>query len=337
MLQCARGFRFGWGGACRFCESASGMPRKSSSAGKARASVVSSRRWRTFSSSTLTFLQYRRVGTIPSCGTGFVCTWHAARAAEVAGEHTPMRTGPSRLMNASSPCWRTMVRSSIVSTCAARHAAAWKAKPAPEFPSDTGGSCRKSPQKRSCIPPNVRGSPRTARAMASSASKRFESSIDTSSMMSTRALRHRALAAPLASTFSISLATPPLPRPMPAHEWIVTPCTCDAAMPVGAVTATSPDIRASSCWIRKRNKKDLPVPAAPVRKALAPPSTRSAAMRCSSLSAPRSTLAMGGSGRGGAAGAAAAAAEDEPPPPNAEGILRFMDGTLFGTDKATGW
>lgn len=92
--------------------------------------------------------------------------------------------------------------------------------------------------------------PRAARAIASSASMRFESSMDTSSTTRVSTARQRATAAALPSTFSTSLCCGPLPMPMPANEWSVDPLMCDAAMPVDAVTATRPPgLRASSCWI----------------------------------------------------------------------------------------
>ena len=61
---------------------------------------------------------------------------------------------------------------------------------------------------------------------------------------------------------------------------------CDAAIPVGAVTATasSPNRAPSSCT-RKRSRYDFPTPAGPVTNALAPPSTRWATSRCSGLRA----------------------------------------------------
>ena len=96
----------------------------------------------------------------------------------------------------------------------------------------------------------------------------------TSSMTSVVVCRHRAQAAPLLHTFSTSLAASPLPRPTPAHEWIVVPPMCDAAIPVGAVTATPPGRASSSASVIDRIRNDLPVPAAPVTKTLWPASAR---------------------------------------------------------------
>ena len=52
---------------------------------------------------------------------------------------------------------------------------------------------------------------------------------------------------------------------MPDHEWIVTPPTCWAAMPAGAVTATfpSPVYFFRSSEMMYLNRKDLPVPGRP--------------------------------------------------------------------------
>lgn len=177
---------------------------------------------------------------------------------------------------------------------------------------------KKSPQRISCNPPNGRCVPsgHTARPIASSASKRWESSMLTSSMSRACARLQRWHAVAFEVTLSTSLEMVPLPRPKPAHEWIVTPCTCDAAMPVGAVTATPPGCRASSCCMMYRNRKDLPVPAAPVRKQFSPPRTRSAAKRCSSFRAVRGMVTEGGAGSGFVGGWALA-------PPNAAGSLRF--------------
>ena len=90
----------------------------------------------------------------------------------------------------------------------------------------------------------------------------------------------------------------PLARPTPAQLWIVTPPTLLAAMPVGAVTATeSSPWRRRSSWMTYRRRKDLPVPAAPLKKTFSPRIARSAAERCSAVRESADT--------------AAAAAEDE--------------------------
>ena len=120
------------------------------------------------------------------------------------------------------------------------------------LPSETGGSWKKSPHSTSCSPPKARAiSPRALRPMRSRASRMPLSSIDTSSITRQRARLQRSTAAPLPSTLSHSAAGLPLPRPMPAHEWMVTPCTCEAAMPVGATTGTAPGAGQadSSCCI----------------------------------------------------------------------------------------
>eukprot|EP00965_Chrysotila_dentata_P141493 4676489-Pleurochrysis_carterae.AAC.4 len=62
--------------------------------------------------------------------------------------------------------------------------------------------------------------------------------METSSTTSTETRRHLATAPALRETLPASASGVPLPRPIPAHEWIVEPPMCDAAMPVGAVTAT---------------------------------------------------------------------------------------------------
>ena len=101
-------------------------------------------------------------------------------------------------------------------------------------------------------------------------------------MTSTRALRHRAAALALFATFWTMSSGRPCARPTPAQEWIVTPPTLLAAMPVGAVTATeSSPWRRRSSWMTYRRRKDLPVPAAPLKKTFSPRIARSAAERCS--------------------------------------------------------
>ena len=84
---------------------------------------------------------------------------------------------------------------------------------------------------------------------------------------------------------------------MPDHEWIVTPPTCWAAIPVGAVTATfpSPVYFFLSSEMMYLNRNDFPVPAPPVKKTLRPPIATSAACTWSAV---RSSF-FGGAGPGG--------------------------------------
>ena len=57
-------------------------------------------------------------------------------------------------------------------------------------------------------------------------------------MRSTLQARQRAEALRLLVTLATSLSADPRPSPTPDHEWMVTPPTLMAAMPVGAVVAT---------------------------------------------------------------------------------------------------
>jgi hypothetical protein len=129
------------------------------------------------------------------------------------------------------------------------------------------------------MPPKMVCLPRTWRAMYSSFSKRCPSSMDTSSTTSVCTARQRFAVWLLRSTSAARRSAVPWPSPMPAKEWIVTPPMLQAAMPVGAVTTTASDRPAAACLslrpaMMRRRRKDLPVPALPVKKMLLPSSAR---------------------------------------------------------------
>mmetsp|Transcript_48497 Transcript_48497/g.110121 ORF Transcript_48497/g.110121 Transcript_48497/m.110121 type:complete len:292 (+) Transcript_48497:962-1837(+) len=225
---------------------------------------------------------------MPSEGSGFTRTWQRPNSAKAAGEAWPSRSSLRSLANRVSPACRTGSSSTTLRSPHVRQAGDSNANPFPNWPSPTGGSWKKSPQSTTWRPPKDRaGWARTWRPQASSTPKSSESSMDTSSIMSTLAARHRAHAGPLARTLATTASGRPLASPTPAQLWIVTPPTLVAAMPVGAVTATAPSCPAArflSSWITKRSRKDFPVPAAPLKKAEPPASTNSAAARCPAFS-----------------------------------------------------
>mmetsp|Transcript_46723 Transcript_46723/g.150150 ORF Transcript_46723/g.150150 Transcript_46723/m.150150 type:complete len:277 (-) Transcript_46723:346-1176(-) len=124
--------------------------------------------------------------------------------------------------------------------------------------------------------------------MKLSCSNKTGSSMDTSSMTNVRVLSHRAAIAWLflmrASIMRSGHRASLVPKKfMPAQLWTVVPPTLTAARPVGAVTATLPGWSFSISWTMYRNRKLLPVPAAPVMKRLSPLNARSAVARCSSV------------------------------------------------------
>mmetsp|Transcript_97367 Transcript_97367/g.302725 ORF Transcript_97367/g.302725 Transcript_97367/m.302725 type:complete len:331 (-) Transcript_97367:414-1406(-) len=203
-----------------------------------------------FSLSTFLLVQYSFVGMMPSSGTGFTSTEQAASSASARGVTTPQRTSLRTSAKTGSPDCRTVSCRTTVppSRPHSSHEGVWKQKRLGFSPRPcTGGSCRKSPQKRTCRPPKGSGEPRTFRAMAFRLSKSSASSMDTSSTTSTRVVFQRFAALPF-STFRRSLGSGKSPRPTPAKLWIVWPPMFAAAMPVGAVTATSPGkSRSSSC------------------------------------------------------------------------------------------
>jgi hypothetical protein len=89
--------------------------------------------------------------------------------AETKHAHLPIRTFCKISMNTGSDCRWTWFNSKL--TCTHRsHAGLWKQKRAPFWSISrlTGGSCKKSPQRINCSPPNGRSFPLTARATRSS-------------------------------------------------------------------------------------------------------------------------------------------------------------------------
>lgn len=89
--------------------------------------------------------------------------------AETKHAHLPIRTFCKISMNTGSDCRWTWFNSKL--TCTHRsHAGLWKQKRAPFWSISrvTGGSCKKSPHKINCSPPNGRSFPLTARATRSS-------------------------------------------------------------------------------------------------------------------------------------------------------------------------
>lgn len=82
-------------------------------------------------------------------------------------------------------------------------------------------------------------------------------------MMSTLAFSHLFKAFLFLLTMEHSCSTLPVPRPMPAKEWIVIPPILHAAIPVDAVTAIESSFPAN--FLRKaamisRSRTDFPVP-----------------------------------------------------------------------------
>mmetsp|Transcript_26524 Transcript_26524/g.66715 ORF Transcript_26524/g.66715 Transcript_26524/m.66715 type:complete len:305 (-) Transcript_26524:124-1038(-) len=143
-------------------------------------------------------------------------------------ESSPKRTSFRTRQKASSPfCLKTSVSSKVLVTVR-RHAATSKQKgrgaegsarqeSLGEFRAQTGGSCRKSPVRTSCKPPNGSSQPRTARASTSSLAKSAPSTMETSSMTSVRVRRHLCRASRLPRSFRASATTSSSPRPTAAH------------------------------------------------------------------------------------------------------------------------
>mmetsp|Transcript_21489 Transcript_21489/g.54778 ORF Transcript_21489/g.54778 Transcript_21489/m.54778 type:complete len:253 (-) Transcript_21489:56-814(-) len=160
---------------------------------------------------------------------------------------------------------------------------AWKAKRlAPglsSVASETGGSCRKSPQKTIWSPPKgFFGHSRTLQRPSETPCRNSPESIETSSMTMVLAGRSR----PAARTMPAK-SSGFLPKPQPRKECSVPPPTWQAAAPVEAHTANSLSrnfLRSAS--MTAQSVKDLPVPGNPVKKTLSPASTASTTRRCSS-------------------------------------------------------
>merc|ERR1712186_291038 len=130
-----------------------------------------------FSASTSRLVQYKRVGGMPSDGKGFVTVLQASSDFAVDTEQIPTRTSLRNARNLESPCCRCGVRSSAVLSLELAHAGDSNAKPLVE----TGGSWRKSPQTKSCTPPNGLVLPRTTRSTTSRSVNKSASIIEISS------------------------------------------------------------------------------------------------------------------------------------------------------------
>mmetsp|Transcript_50372 Transcript_50372/g.142015 ORF Transcript_50372/g.142015 Transcript_50372/m.142015 type:complete len:528 (-) Transcript_50372:103-1686(-) len=258
--------------------SSSGLP--SSRASNLARGPGSASRALAFTRSTSARRGSRRVVAAPWLLTA--ATRHGRSSCRDFSDRLPKRTSSRRPQNSASPsCLKTFLSSNIRVT--ARHAPTWKQSVAedPGSPScsrRTGGSWRKSPASTSCRPPNGLSDPRTAQAKASSLLKSSPSSIEISSMTSVLVSRHRDSADRFPCSSRANVATSASPRPMPAHLCTVVPPRWLAASAVGAVTAVPAGSRALSSWWRR---KDLPVPAPPVKKRLSPLSAASQIARCS--------------------------------------------------------
>mmetsp|Transcript_30407 Transcript_30407/g.95128 ORF Transcript_30407/g.95128 Transcript_30407/m.95128 type:complete len:263 (-) Transcript_30407:70-858(-) len=162
---------------------------------------------------------------------------------------------------------------------------AWKAKRrAPGRCStgsaETGGNCRKSPQKTTCRPPKghpgrPRAEPSPLEAISRNSPETIEISSTTSALASLRRPAWRAI---------MSKSSLFLPRPQPRKECSVPPPMWQAAAPVEAHTASSPSFfrRFRRASMRAQSVKDLPVPGRPVKKTFSPSHTAAKTSRCSS-------------------------------------------------------
>mmetsp|Transcript_74023 Transcript_74023/g.208967 ORF Transcript_74023/g.208967 Transcript_74023/m.208967 type:complete len:316 (+) Transcript_74023:434-1381(+) len=187
----------------------------------------------------------------------------------------------STAWKATSSDWRKFwVRTKVRSPSRAQHGA-WKAKRIePDSRSEVmGGSCRKSPQSTTWIPP--KGTPSflvTLDSPSDALSRNSPDIIEISSMTRAFTLRRR-----LSARDMPSKSEAVLPRPQPRNECRVPPPTWQAAAPVDAHTASSPSSRRS----RRRSMslqsvKDFPVPGRPVKNTLSPRYTEDRTCRCSS-------------------------------------------------------
>mmetsp|Transcript_95281 Transcript_95281/g.274459 ORF Transcript_95281/g.274459 Transcript_95281/m.274459 type:complete len:202 (-) Transcript_95281:940-1545(-) len=200
---------------------------------------------------------------MPSLGFGLTLTWQPWQATAASCGKLPMRTALRSATKRGSPdcrtgCWRMMVPRGRPHRCQAGVSKQNVHFASGDDVDSTGGSCRKSPQRRSRMPPKAcRRSWRTSRPMNSSRSNKSGSSIDTSSMTSTSVSVQRAQVAccfRICATMTRSTQRSSLMRsakkpPTPAQLWTVWPPTFTAAKPVGAVTAMRPGLRFSNSWM----------------------------------------------------------------------------------------
>mmetsp|Transcript_129341 Transcript_129341/g.374560 ORF Transcript_129341/g.374560 Transcript_129341/m.374560 type:complete len:511 (-) Transcript_129341:225-1757(-) len=195
-------------------------------------------------------------------------------------DNSPNRTWFRISVKLSSPlCLNTSVNSKVLVT--ALHALTSKQNLASRPFGTTGGSCMKSPVNTIWMPPNGLFDPLTARARRSSLPKSSPSSIDISSMINVLVHRHRCTASRFDINSRAKAAALPSPLPIAAHLCSVTPPNWLAASAVDAVMAVP---MGSNIWINCRRRKDLPVPAPPVKKMLWPCNAASQTCRCSSVS-----------------------------------------------------
>uniref|UniRef100_A0A0K2U9P9 Uncharacterized protein n=1 Tax=Lepeophtheirus salmonis TaxID=72036 RepID=A0A0K2U9P9_LEPSM len=105
--------------------------------------------------------------------------------------HFPNRRLLSRDINPGSDCLFTVVSSTTFFTHLSQTGLS---KQNTDFPLDsfTGGSCKKSPVRTSCIPPKGLSLLRIIRATASSVSKYLPSTMDISSIIRILHFRHAA-------------------------------------------------------------------------------------------------------------------------------------------------
>mmetsp|Transcript_77024 Transcript_77024/g.217969 ORF Transcript_77024/g.217969 Transcript_77024/m.217969 type:complete len:284 (+) Transcript_77024:3-854(+) len=233
---------------------------------------------------------------MPLVGRGLAVTRHWLQTCTASREQRPARTSLRSCTKAWSPRWRTGSRRMTVPLWRPQPLQAGASKQKDHLETSRlasmGGSCRKSPQRSICMPPKpCARSCRISRPTKSRSSKRSGSSMDTSSITSTRVFSQRVR---VASTFRILLSmyraglcssfnlSPIIPTP--EKLWSVCPPMFTAASPVGAVTATAPGWLFSSSWMMNRSRKLFPVPAAPVMKRFSPRRARSAELRCSPVS-----------------------------------------------------